>query len=38
MLSDLNGFGFGMPKDAPEGYKLFPQDTRIDLITNVINE
>lgn len=37
-LSDLNNFTFGISNSCPEILKIFPQDLRIDMCTDIINE
>lgn len=37
-MSDLHNFSFGIPNDCPEILKIFPQDLRIDMCTDIINE
>jgi len=37
-MTNLYGFTFGIPDDAPKIYKIFPQDMRIDMAGDIINE
>lgn len=38
LLTNLFKFSFGIPKDAPDELKVFPQDIRIDLCCDIIKE
>lgn len=37
-MTNLYGYSFGIPYDAPEIYKIFAQDIRIDMAGDKINE
>lgn len=37
-MTNLYGFTFGIPNDAPDVYKIFPQDIRIDMCCDLITE
>lgn len=37
-MTNLYGFTFGIPLDSPDIFKIFPQDMRIDMAVDKINE
>lgn len=37
-MTNLYNFNFGIPNDHPEIYQIFPQDLRIDMCSDSINE